>query len=157
MSSTLAAPLDIDEVIADIGDRVRAERQARGWSARELGERCGLTKDQVQRVETGFIGMRNFALACRALDRPMADLLSDRWRMPERGPVLTARQVQVLRAVAGGDPLSVAAERLGMPRDGLASRLSEIYRRLGVAEVPRLQRRAAAVRVASEHGLFNAA
>jgi transcriptional regulator with XRE-family HTH domain len=143
--------------MADIGDRVRAERQSRNWSQADLAGRAGLTQAQVKRIEVGFIGMRNFAAVCWALDRPMGDLLSDQWQLPEPGPLLTARQVQVLRAVAGGEPLAVAAERLGMPRDGLASRMSEIYRRLGVADRPRLERRAAAVKVASDHGLFNAA
>lgn len=153
-----AAVPDWSEVLADIGDRVRAERQARGWSLQHLGDRCGLTKQQVLRVEAGFIGMRNFATICWALDRPMADLLGDSWRLPERTVTLTVRQAEVLAAVAGGDSLAVVAGRLSMTAEGLSSVLTPIYRRLGVEHLPRgVERRMAAVRVAREHGLLNAA
>lgn len=157
MSSTMTAFPDWDDVLADIGDRVRAERQARGWAQPELARRAGLTHAQVKRLESGAVGMRNFAVACWALDRAMADLLSDQWRVPERRPLLTARQAEVLRAVAGGESLAVAAGRLLMTSEGLSSVLTPIYRRLGVTHVPRgVERRMAAVRVAREHGLLSA-
>jgi hypothetical protein len=44
-----------------------------------------------------------------------------------------------------------------MPREGMASHLSDIYRRFGIADMPLGERRAAAVRIAEERGLFNAA
>lgn len=43
-------------------------------------------------------------------------------------------QLAVLRAVACGCPLSVAAEVLGLSRTAVASRLSECYERLGVKD-----------------------
>ncbi|MFD9443359.1 helix-turn-helix domain-containing protein [Streptomyces sp. NPDC060001] len=148
-----------DDLLADIGDRIRAERQARGWSLNELGHRAGLARNTVRRLEEDGVGtLHTFALTCAALGVEMSLLLSDQWEIPERHPSLTVGQVKVLRAVAGGEPLSVAAGGLGMPVNGLASRLSQIYRRLDVVHVPRgLQRRMAAVEAARRHGLFDAA
>ncbi|MFD9602005.1 hypothetical protein [Streptomyces sp. NPDC059970] len=48
------------------------------------------------------------------------------------------------------------AEQLGMPRPVVSSRLSEAYRVLGVADLPRDERRAAALRVAESRGLLDA-
>jgi transcriptional regulator with XRE-family HTH domain len=149
---------DWGDILADIGDRVRAERQARGWSQTELAHRAGFALNTAKRLEEDGAGtLRVFALACAALGVQMSLLLSDQWRIPQSGPVLTKRQVEVLHAVSGGESLSVAAARLLMKREGVASHLSDIYRRLGVAELPRGERRSAAVRVARKHGLFNAA
>ncbi|MCX4911866.1 helix-turn-helix domain-containing protein [Streptomyces sp. NBC_00878] len=147
---------DWDDLLADIGDRVRAERQARGWSQTELARRAGFALNTAKRLEEAGAGtLRVFVLACAALGVEMSLLLSDEWQLPERRPSLTDAQVKALRAVAGGEPLSMVAERLGMPRDGLASRLSEIYRRLGVTHVSRgFQRRMAAVDAARKHGLL---
>ena len=149
---------DLDDYLADIGDRIRAERQARRWSQAELGRRAGMGLVQVKRLENGdTTSFRGFVLACSALGVTADHLLSQRWRMPASSPSLTRRQTEVLRTVADGRPLSVAAGELAMTPEGLASVLSGIYRRLGVADVRRDQRRAAAVRVAADHGLFDAA
>lgn len=149
--------LNLDDLLADIGDRIRAERQARRWSQTELGRRAGLSLATVKRLENGETSLRGFVRACAALEIPVGHLLSEQWRMPALGPSLTPRQAEVLRVVADGRPLSVAAPQLGMTPEGLASVLSGIYRRLGVAEVPRERRRREAVRVASTHGLMDAA
>jgi transcriptional regulator with XRE-family HTH domain len=37
----------------DVGPRVRALRQARGWTRRELARRCGLHEVHLAKVETG--------------------------------------------------------------------------------------------------------
>lgn len=71
-------------------------------------------------------------------------------------PRLTPRQAAVLAAAADGAPLSTVAARLGMPRTQVSSRLSEAYRALNVAWMPRDERRAAAVRIARRHGLIPA-
>jgi transcriptional regulator with XRE-family HTH domain len=147
---------DWDDVLADIGDRVRAERQARRWSQSELGQRAGLGVVAVNRLETGKSTLlSNFVMACAALNVDMAHLLSDEWALPAVGPTLAPAQVRALREVAGGDPLRVAGARLGMSPERLASHLSLAYRRLGVSHLPRGERRAAAVRVAMQHDLFN--
>jgi transcriptional regulator with XRE-family HTH domain len=151
--------VDWEETLADIGDRVRAERQARRWSRAELARRAGIAIATAQRLEEhGASTLRVFAQVCGALGMDMGALLSDEWRMPERSACLTSGQVRVLRAVSGGEPLSVVASQLGMPADGLGSRLSEIYRRLDVVHVPRgVERRMAAVDAARKRGLLNAA
>ena len=72
---------------------------------------------------------------------------------PPRQP-LTHRQAQVLTAAADGVPLSTVARRLGIPREQVAARLSEAYRRLDVAWMDRGDRREAAVRTARQRGLI---
>jgi DNA-binding XRE family transcriptional regulator/DNA-binding CsgD family transcriptional regulator len=146
---------DWDELLADIGDRIRAERQARGWSQRELGKRTGVALATVKRLEAGESSLLiTFAMACRAMDVDMGHLLSVQWRMPERHLALSPMQARVLAVVADGCPLAEAARVLGSTPTAVASVLTGTYRRLGVADVPRGQRRAAAVRVARARGLI---
>lgn len=76
-------------------------------------------------------------------------------RGPARQP-LTVRQAEVLEAASDGASLSVVARRVGIPREQVASRLSEAYRRLDVSWMGRDDRRAAAVRVARKRGLLPA-
>lgn len=148
---------DWDDVVADIGDRIRAERQARGWSQTELGRRAGLDWSTVKRLENGVGWLRCFTQACWALEVPMGRLLSETWQAPEPRVSLSGQQLAILRAVSDGRTLSAAASGLGMSRDALASRVSRIYDRLGVKDLPRGERRSAAVRVAAQHGLIDAA
>ncbi|MEW2402195.1 LuxR C-terminal-related transcriptional regulator [Streptomyces sp. NPDC046862] len=161
-SSSSGGPVpseDWDELLADLGDRVRAERQARGWSQRELGRRSGLGKRAIESVDEGRGSLRGFVVACTALGVSPAHLLSEDWRLPTAEPVpsLSGRQVEVLRAAASGDSLTVVADRLGIEARAVSSHLSRIYQRLGVAHLPRGERRSAAARVAMQHGLFDAA
>ncbi|MEU0001519.1 LuxR C-terminal-related transcriptional regulator [Streptomyces microflavus] len=72
---------------------------------------------------------------------------------PARMP-LTPRQAQVLIAAADGAPLSQVAARLGVQRETVAARLSDAYRRLDVAHLPRDEKRQAAVRAARRRGLI---
>lgn len=146
--------LDLDDYLADIGDRIRAERQARGWTQPALATRAGLSLATVKRIEDGSGTLRVFIQVCAGLGVDVDYLLSGRWVMPERKPHLTAGQVRVLHAVADGQPLSEAAQAICMTRDGVSSVLSQVYRRLGVVDLPRGERRAAAVRVAMQHNLF---
>lgn len=147
---------DWDEVLADIGDRIRAERQARGWSESRLAARAGLSRATVKRLEAGAVTLRVFSQSCFALEVDMAHVLSDQWRMPTSRVHLTAWQVQLLSSVANGETLAEAASSLGLAREGLAARLSKIYARMGLSDVPKDARRAEALRIASEHGLINA-
>ncbi len=147
------------DVMADIGDRIRAERQSRGWSQAELGRRAGLEWYTVKRLENGVGSLRTFTQVCWGLQVPMDYLLSEGWRIPERAVPelsLSEQQTRVLSTVADGRSLTAAALALGMARSGVAAQVSQIYRRLGVAGLPRADRRAAAVRVAAEHGLIDA-
>jgi len=143
--------------MADIADRIRAERVTRSWSQDELARRAGISTAVVKRLESGNCVFLRFMQVCHALGVTAGYILSDEWSLPSQPLSLTGRQAQVLRAVSDGRPLSEAARELGMPRDGLASRMTQIYRRLGVADLPRSERRAAAVRVAVNHGLIDAA
>ncbi|GAX57257.1 helix-turn-helix domain-containing protein [Streptomyces olivochromogenes] len=148
---------DWEDVLADLGDRIRAERQARSWSEPRLATRAGLGRTAIQRLEAGGGTLRVFAQACFALEVDMAYMLSREWRMPARRVPLTARQAELLGAVTGGRTLSEAASELGIPREGLAARLSKIYTQLGLSDVPKDERRAAALRIAVQHGLVDAA
>ncbi len=150
-----APPEDWDDLLADIGDRIRAARKARGWSQTELGHRAGLDRYSVRRLEDGHSTIRCFIAACTALQVDFVQVLSGQWQGPAARPALTPAQGRVLKAVALEGSASAAAVRLGIPRDTVTSRLSEIYRRLGVTEARRgEERRRAAVRAAVEHGLL---
>jgi DNA-binding NarL/FixJ family response regulator len=157
MSSTLMAPSDVDEVLADIGDRIRTEREARGWSRDQLARRAGISMAAVRRLEDGSVWLRALMKTCWTFRMPVNYLLSDQWKAPDRRPTLAPRQVEVLREAASGESLEAVGDRLGMGSQAVAAALSRIYVRLGVADLPRDERRAAAARVALQHGLLNAA
>lgn len=156
---------DWDDALADIGDRIRAERQARGWSETQLGQRAGMARTTVRRLENGDASLRCFVQACTALGVSGEMLLSPGWRRPDpklvrhtavrgRRGVLSPVQALVLREAACGDSLAQVGARLGMDARAVGSELSRAYRRLGVAFVPQEERRSAAVRVAMQNGLF---
>ncbi|MGW2223852.1 LuxR C-terminal-related transcriptional regulator [Streptomyces formicae] len=67
---------------------------------------------------------------------------------------LTPRQAAVLAAVADGKTLTQAAAQLGIRREQVASRLSDAYKRLDIAWMPRPDRREAAIRIARKRGLI---
>lgn len=155
---------DWDEVLADIGDRVRAERRARGWSLHRMSVRSGLRVITLKRLEAGSGSLRVFVQACAGLGVAMAELLSGDWQMPDPKPVragtpgpvgLSPRQAAVLREAASGDSLAQIGERLGMDSRAVGAHLSRAYQRLGVALLPASERRVAAARVAVKHGLFD--
>jgi transcriptional regulator with XRE-family HTH domain len=150
--------LDWDDLLADIGDRIRAERQARGWSQTELGHRANIDRGAVRRLENGDAKLRCFIAACTALQVDFVQVLSGGWQIPAPKPVLTPAQDRVLKALASAESMPDAAAGLGIPLATVRSRLSEICRRLGVTGVRRgEERRVAVVRAAVEHGLIDAA
>ncbi|MEU9849325.1 helix-turn-helix domain-containing protein [Streptomyces sp. NPDC047985] len=154
-------PPDREELLADIGDRIRAERHTRGWTQAQLGARCTLSAKAIAHAENGQTSLPLYYLAelCRGLGMTMSDLLSDDWVMPprkSREPALTPRQAHILRVAAStGLPLPQVAARVGTTRQVVAARLSEAYRLLGVSHLPQGERRAAAARIAEERGLFD--
>lgn len=149
---------DWDELLADIGDRIRAERKARGWSQTELGLRAGLSLTLVQRLENGLTTLRSFVAACAVLEVNIGDLLAGEWQVPPVRPRLTPAQARVLQAVADSGTAAAAADRLGIPLATVRSRMSEIYRQFDLMHLRRgEERRAAAVEAATRHRLINAA
>lgn len=64
------------------------------------------------------------------------------------------RQLQALTAAATGATLTEIGHQLGITREHASMLLSHAYRRLGVAHLPRAQKRAAAVREATRRGLI---
>jgi DNA-binding CsgD family transcriptional regulator/DNA-binding Xre family transcriptional regulator len=146
-----------DEALADVADRIRAERKARGWSQTEMARQAGISKSTVHRLESDVsVVVRHLLQACEALGVPPAHLLSDQWQMPARRPALSPRQVDVLREVMSGDSLTCVGDRLGMSSQAVSSVLNRVYQRLDVAHIPVGERRAAAARAAMQHGLFTA-
>lgn len=158
---------DWDDLLADIGDRVRAERQARGWSETRLGRAAGMGRNTVRRLENGDASLRSFVLACTALGVDADRLLSPAWVRPYCPPTaapagagrvsLSPAQARVLREAASGDSLAQVGVRVGLDPRAVGAALSRAYQRLGVAYLPAGERRAAAARVAMQHGLFDPA
>jgi len=147
---------DWDDVLADIGDRVRAERKDRGLTESELADRAHLARDTIRRVQQGIGSIRVLLQVCSALGVDAGHLLSRNWVMPDNDqPRLSACQVDVLREASSGAPLTGVAARLGMSRSAVSSHLTRIYQQLGVSGLPQDQRRTAAARVAMQHGLFD--
>lgn len=145
-----------EEALADVADRVRAERKARGWSQTEMARQAGISKSTVQRLESDVsVVVRHLLQACSALNVPISYLLSDRWEMPSGRPKLGLRQIDVLREAASGDSLAHVGARVGMSPQAVSSVLTKVYQRLDVAHLPVGERRAAAARVAMQHGLFS--
>jgi DNA-binding NarL/FixJ family response regulator len=144
-------------VLADIGDRIRAERKARYWSQEDLAGHARLNRRTVRKLEDGIGSLRSFTQACWGLGVRMDYLLSESWEFPERQIRLSEKQVRVLQAAASGRSLTVVGAELGMSPRLVAAYLSRIYQVLGVACLPVADRRAAAARVAVKNGLFDAA
>lgn len=103
-----------DDLDARLGERVRAERQARGWSSAELAARSGVSRAMIHRVEraessptasllgrlSGALGLTLSALLARAEGvrgdvRRAAD--QPRWRDPGTGYLRT-------QVTAGANP-----------------------------------------------------
>lgn len=146
---------DPDEFLADVGDRIRAERLARGWTQARLADAAGLKRERIKVLEAGSDSLTAYAATCRAFGHSLDYLLSDRWSMPDPASrALTPRQVAVLVESAAGGTLAEVARRLGTTREVVGARMSEVYRRLGVSGLPVGRRREAALRVARSKGLI---
>lgn len=71
-------------LLATVGAAVRAQRERRGWSRRELAERCGVSERFLAQLEAGDgnISLRRFADVAHALGTTPAALLA----APEPAP-----------------------------------------------------------------------
>jgi transcriptional regulator with XRE-family HTH domain len=45
----------MNDIIIDIGKKIRAERKNKGWSQQFLGEKVGSYKDHISKLESGKI------------------------------------------------------------------------------------------------------
>ena len=64
----------------------------------------------------------------------VASTLTDRLQSPRQAPVLTARQLAILRAIGDGTNEAEIAAGLGMAEDDLRFHLDEIFRKTGAAD-----------------------
>jgi DNA-binding CsgD family transcriptional regulator len=133
---------------------------ANGFTQAETAEQLGLT----ERAAANASDRARMRLG--ALSAPHAVLLAVRAGIlegrPKRRPgparqPLTARQAEVLDAASDGASLATVARRIDTTSHQVSARLSEAYLRLGVTDLPRLERRAAAVAEARRRGLIPAA
>jgi XRE family transcriptional regulator, aerobic/anaerobic benzoate catabolism transcriptional regulator len=69
----------MDDLLGRIGRRVRAAREARGWTRRELSERSGVSLRFLVQLESGRanISVKRLAGLARALESSVAALVSD--------------------------------------------------------------------------------
>jgi transcriptional regulator with XRE-family HTH domain len=63
----------------DLGDKIRAQRKAMGWTLRDLADRLGVSVMTVQRIETGKVSPSVVMLQdiAHALERPLNGFLPD--------------------------------------------------------------------------------
>ena len=82
---------------ADVGQRIRAIREARGWTQSDLAARLGRTQTAVSYWESGRRGLSldDLVDVARALGIPSAELLPDRHRRPPVPALLRAVAEQV--------------------------------------------------------------
>jgi len=77
-----------------LGRRVRAAREERGWSTRQLAEHSGVYQTTIVRIETGeftSVTPERLALLASALGLPLADLYSlAGYPLPTELPALPA-------------------------------------------------------------------
>ena len=66
-----------DEHPAELGRRVRALREARGWSQEQLGERIGLHRTYIGHIERGEVNpsLSNIVLVATGLEVDPAELV----------------------------------------------------------------------------------
>ncbi len=70
--------LDEHTFLRQIGNRIREQRQALGWTQEELGDRCGLHRTFIGSVERGErnISILNLRLIAATLRVGVVDLLA---------------------------------------------------------------------------------
>lgn len=99
-----------------VGERIRARREARGWSQGELARRLGRTQTAISYWESGrrALAVDDLLEVARVLEVPTADLLPDGGRKPAM-PAL-------LRAVAQ----NVDADELGVELEQFAEAAQQL-------------------------------
>ena len=78
--------------LGNLGKYLRAEREARGWSARDLAERSGVPDSTIVRIESGFIATPRpdkLSKLARALELSLAEVYGRaHYSVPEGLPTL---------------------------------------------------------------------
>jgi len=115
------------ELLVQVGRRVRALRGQRGWSRRELSERCGLSERFLAQVETGRgnLSLKSLAEIAAALSTSPASLLT------------MGSGVVALLGLRGAGKTTVGrrhAERLARPFIELDARIEDLAG-LSLAEI----------------------
>ncbi len=115
------------ELLVQVGRRVRAMREQRGWSRRELGERSGLSERFLAQVESGGgnPSLKSLAEIASALSTSPASLLS------------SASGLVALLGLRGAGKSAVGralAERLARPFIELDARIEDLAG-LSLAEI----------------------
>ncbi len=110
------APSEID---ADVGEKIRARRLARGWSQTQLANALGITFQQVQKYEKGAnrVSSGRLSQIAKALDAPVTFFFAGQHGQPiessEANATLVVLKtpgiVQLLRAFSGIQGRSVRA------------------------------------------------
>ena len=57
----------------NLGKSIRSIRKSKGWSQKDLCDRCGLTQTSLSQIETGYTDMptrKNIKKICQVLDTP---------------------------------------------------------------------------------------
>lgn len=129
-------------LLADAADRAAAYDAVAHGAAGCLSRRAEL--DEIaEAITTAAVGRTYLG---RDVQHALAGEL--RLRAPRTGPVLTAREAEVLRLVADGCSTPAIASRLQLGQTTVKTHLAHVYEKLGVAE------RAAAVATAMRSGLL---
>jgi XRE family aerobic/anaerobic benzoate catabolism transcriptional regulator len=135
-------------MLATVGARVRALRESRGMTRRELSEQSGVSERFLAQLETGVgnISLARFADVAAALRASPAELLDGATPSARRAPAAIA-----LLGVRGAGKSTVGAllaERLGVPfveldqriEQTAGLRLGELFELHGEAHYRRLER-----------------
>jgi transcriptional regulator with XRE-family HTH domain len=119
-----------------VGERVRLRRNMLGWSQEKLGEKIGLTFQQVQKYERGSnrISASKLVMISRALDVPIAFFYDDR-DPAYAPPVVDQPDPTDALNRADSQALLAAYRRLGSDKLQLVCR--ELLRALVAAEQTR--------------------
>ena len=111
--ASVKSPTDIDR---EVGTRLRALREEAGMSQTALGERSGITFQQVQKYENGLnrVSISRLIQFCEALDVPPSQVLDglSTARQPKADPLQplrTERGVRLAKAWDRLDPKKQAA------------------------------------------------
>lgn len=69
----------IEQLLVDLGERIRVQREARGLTQRELAQLCGLSQSNVWEIEHGRrdLRMSTFWRIKEVLEISASDLIDD--------------------------------------------------------------------------------